>query len=186
MRRQFLFLGAMVMASLAGGLVLVAAPPGGQDVGTTGAALIFGPHLHFEPRQPWPMSKEAILARVEMFRETVAQLDLSPEQQARADAIIKDLQASCAEWYEKHADELTKVHDEVKAALAAKDRDAFEKARAPLLGIKSSLPKGTYAVTLNELLTPEQKALFKEKMQATVSRMHEEGALGKPTTRPKD
>ena len=34
-----------------------------------------------------------------------------------------------------------------------------------------------------EQLTPEQQAAFKEKMQATLGRMHAEGALG-VTTRP--
>jgi Spy/CpxP family protein refolding chaperone len=166
-RRRF-----WALAGVAGALATLAAcaqpGPGGPGPGPGGPGMM-GWHHH--RHGAGPMDPEAMARRIDKGVEWVlSDVGASPEQKQKVAAIAKQAAAEMAPLRERHV----KARQQAMDILAAPsvDRAALEKLRADELQAAEGVSRRiTQALgDIAEVLTPEQRAKLKERMQQRMGR----------------
>jgi periplasmic protein CpxP/Spy len=148
-RRGFGLIVAGVIALAAGGALVYAHATGGGHRGMHGGMGIDAMSEHFEVH----------------VKHVLAEVDATPDQQARVKEIIKSAAADLKGLHAKHADARAELHQVFTAPVI--DRARLEQLRAEHLAALDTASQRclTAIADAAEVLTPEQRASLGEKMK---------------------
>jgi Spy/CpxP family protein refolding chaperone len=110
----------------------------------------------------------------ERLENALADLNLTDDQKAKVDAILKPFKEDVAKWREDHKTDLEKAKADLVAAREAKDREKGKAAMQELRKLLETAPKPRDVVEkLKDVLTPEQQDKLKAKIEAVREKARE-------------
>jgi protein CpxP len=144
-RKRLAFVIAGLVAAIAGGAMVIAHAGGGHHHGMGVGAM----SDHFEVH----------------VKQVLAEVDATPEQQARVNEIVKTTATELKSLHQQHRETMAEIHQLLTAA--AIDRARLEQLRARQIAALDTASQrcATAMADAAEVLTPEQRAKLGERMK---------------------